>query len=161
MANRPARVKTAVTRQATGSTQITMKLGALFQAVPGIQALVKVTRPQKVVYHVAKLARLVEAEVAIYVEKRKALIEEFGDERKPTAAEQKIHGPAPITEVSDPKKFKKFTKQLNELGETDVVINWSAVRLSELSEIDLSAETLLQLGNLIVLDVTDDEKANS
>lgn len=144
---RRARANTAVTPPAAIETT----LGALVNSVAALNRLLELRLPVAAAYHVAKLAKLVDAEVVIYEKQRVALVNEFGVRRAPTAEETAKYGPEQLTAVPEDKR-QVFNAGIANLAAHEVTIAWKPLTLAELGAVDISAGDLLALGALLDMD---------
>lgn len=130
-------------------SEIRTTLGALLEAEPILKRLADVRLSAKTAYHLAKLCRLVGAEVQHFQEARDRVVKELGEERPPTPAEAAQNGGQPVTEVTVANRLAFFAR-VQELAAVGVVIPWAPIALSTLDGVDVSAGELNALGSLIV-----------
>lgn len=134
-------------------------LGALISAQPALDRLLALPMSHKASYHLAKLGRLVRAELKAYNTQRETLIREFGHEREPLAHE-KAANPALATlfEVKA-ENTKAFNARLEVLTAEPVEIAWRAFNLADIGPaFVIAAEDLIALDDL-VLPAEDETKA--
>jgi hypothetical protein len=98
-------------------------------------------------YHLAKLSRLVEAEVKLFHGQREALIETYGTER-PTRPEDR-QATDTVREVM-PDKRAEFVKRLGEVCAVQITIPWGPIRSSDIPE-SVTPGDVIALGPLCEL----------
>ena len=99
-------------------------LGALVEAEPALRRIsTQDSMSERTKYHVAKLSKLVAAEVKQFHEQRAAMFEELGVEREcRTDFERQQHG-ATVREIPAA-KVPEFRQRVLELGSLPVTLPW-------------------------------------
>lgn len=128
--------------------QIQTTFGELSASAPALGRLLEIKQPQKVVYHVAKLVKLVQSELTHFEEKREALVKEFGTDRDPTPEEVTKRGESPVTEIT-PENMPKFLAAFRELCAVEVELPWRQLKFADLSGFDVSAADVLAMEPLL------------
>jgi hypothetical protein len=123
---------------------ITTTLGALVRAADDqperVSAWTRLTErswPVRLAYRMAKLTKLIRAEVSAYNDIRIAIIKELGVES---------NGNWAVT----PEQWPTFTERMSELLLQSVTIEWEPIQLAELGAVDISAADLDALDVLVV-----------
>ena len=129
-------------------SEIQTTLGALVNAEPVLMRLSDLRLPAKSAYHLAKLCKLVLAEVQHFHTERERIVKTLGEERPPTPDEAAQNGGTPVTEVT-PENRGEFFRQLQELAAVDVAIAWKPLALEALAAVDVSADEVNVLGALL------------
>lgn len=126
---------------------MTIKLKQAINAVGGLNALQSEKLPIKVSYKISKLANKLAPDLDIFNKKRLDLIKEFGTENKENQ-----------TITVDPDKieeYQKQLKQLEELLETDIEVNFGdgkpfePIKSAELGNVSIEPKFLNGLDWLI------------
>jgi hypothetical protein len=123
-------------------------LGALVQAEPALGRLLEQRVSMRTAYHLAKFAKLVRDETAVYHQQRDALIRELGAPREPTDAERATGIQGPVTEVTPANRTAFFARE-RELAAVPVTLEWTRLNLSTLDGIQVSGADLLALEPLL------------
>jgi len=127
---------------------IATTLGALVTAEPALERLATERLSVKAAYHVAKLARLVRLETALFHEARQKALLEFGEERDAATPEERARlGPRVITVT--PEHAAAFTARLADLTALPVELAWTPLDLEALGDLRITPADLLALGPLI------------
>ncbi len=124
--------------------RIATTLGALATADQALARLAALPVPIKTAYHVAKLARLVTAELKFFQARRLEVFRELGDE---------VPGPTPGAPPDlrvPPERMAAFGARIDEICAVPVEIAWGPIDLTGL-DIRLAAEDLIALGPLVTL----------
>lgn len=124
-------------------------LAELVEAEPALRKIsTQNSMSEKTKYHVAKLAKLVAAEVKQFHDQRAAMFEELGTEREcRNEAERQLHG-ATVREIPAD-KVPEFRRRVLELGSLPVTVPWKPLRSVDLPS--ALASDLLDLGPLCEL----------
>lgn len=132
---------------------ITTTLGKLSDSWQALSDVLEPRLPQKVAYHLTKLAGYVESELKIYNTKRNELIKELGEERPAKDGE----GYGPITEVKK-ENWKAFSDGLKELQDVSVTISWNPMKL-ETYGVEISPRRLSILVDAGLFDISTFEES--
>ena len=128
---------------------IKMKMGELIVADQTLASIAELDLPARAAYDVAKLARLVRQEVAIFEKKNQELIAEFGEERDSTPEERERGLPERVNSVK-PDFMTIFQQKIGEYQDIDVELSAYPLDLSRFGEkILLKPKQILSLGNLV------------
>jgi hypothetical protein len=127
---------------------ITTTLGALVTAEPALGRLLDQRVSMQTAYTLAKLAKLVREETAVYHQQREALIQALGAPREPTASEQAAGIRESVIEVTVDNRAPFFAK-VQELAAIPVTLAWTPVAVSVLDGIQISGADLLALDPLL------------
>tara|TARA_Y100000361_G_scaffold17424_1_gene13598 strand:- start:10216 stop:10572 length:357 start_codon:yes stop_codon:yes gene_type:complete len=114
--------------------KIKTKLANLVNSVEPLSKLMQKPMPSATAFRCAKLLKAVEAELQIYDEQRKKLIEKYGEDDK-----------------VDPesKNWDKFVEEMNGLLAEDVSLSATKVKEENLSKIEISPADIMNLSWLI------------
>src|SRR5262245_66603831 len=96
-------------RAVPSTPPIKVTLGELHAAAPALDRLLDLRLPVRAAYHVAKLARLVRAELAPVEQERERWVRELGDEL-PLSDDQRAAGTTAILQVK-PENLGEFQKR--------------------------------------------------
>ena len=107
---------------------ITVTLRALVEAQPALRALAEQSLPVKQAYHLARLIRALEPELAAFETQRRALFARHGRERAATDAERPAHGET-VIEIA-PAAIAAFRVELAELLETTIEVDRPRIALN-------------------------------
>ncbi len=132
---------------------LTVSLGALVDGAIALRALLACKLPVKAGYHIAKLGKLVQAELDLYEERRQELIKSHGAEREVTEAEKAAGLQGPITEVR-PEHYKTFKADLDTLRKQEVTLAWGVIPYAYLPA-EMTGADLLSLDALVAPPVDD------
>lgn len=146
-----ARRGLAEVKKHTPKDAVTSTLRQLVEAELALARLAARQLPAKPAYHIAKLARLVGQEVAIFRDKQNALIKELGAERDATPAEKAAGHPDRVFQVT-PENQPDFATRIKELGDIEVTLPWKPIDLSMLGDQTISAADIMALGDLVTAD---------
>lgn len=102
----------------------------------------------KTAYHIAKLLKLVKAEVKLYTQARNKYIMEIGTKRDPTDQEKAAGAVLPVTEVM-PENREAFGQKDEEMLLVEVSLDYAPLALADLPQ-DMTAADLFSLGPLVV-----------
>ena len=134
---------------------IVTTLGDLLNAEPVLKKLSLEPLPIKAAYHVAKIIRLVVPELKHFHDTRDAYIREFGAERDATEQEIAQGVPTRIFTVTDENR-EAYIEKVQALADVPVEIPWKPLKSSELLNTTLSAQDLMPLLDVFVVDDTSD-----
>lgn len=123
-------------------------LGQLLEAQLALARLSAKPLPAKHAYHIAKIARLVDQEVAIFYQQRNDLIKELGEERIATAAEQAAGHIGKVMQVK-PERHADFHARVKEFATLEVTIPLRAIDLTDITDLAISASDINALGDLV------------
>ncbi len=133
--------------------RIVTTFAELSAAAPALGRLAAIKKPQKVVYHVAKLVKYVQAELKHFDESRIELVKKYGTERPATPEELAAGvGSESMFEITDAESRKKFSDEFTELCDVEVEIPWRRVKFSDLQDFEISAADVLALEPLMAFD---------
>ncbi|HET9024820.1 MAG TPA: hypothetical protein VFN64_09625, partial [Burkholderiaceae bacterium] len=99
-------------------------------------------------YHVARLARAVQDELAPYHQQREAWVRELGASRPPTADEARGGVVQEVWTVR-PEHVAEFVRRIGEVAEIHVTVQYAPVPLSALDGTALTPADLLALDKLV------------
>ncbi len=114
-------------------------LGKLAAAERGLAAIGEFDLRGKLLYHAAKLQRLAGAEIAIFTEKKLAIIKELGEQK------------GDVISVK-PEHVEQWRARLNDLAAIEVSIAWAPLKKSDLGDVALKANdynALIDAGLLV------------
>jgi hypothetical protein len=94
--------------------------------------LQEVKFPVKVSYRIKRLISKLEPILKAYNEKRNELVKEFGEIQEDKTLK-----------VSDPEKLKLFYEKINELLTTEEEVEFEAIKVEELGDIEVPAKLLI------------------
>lgn len=120
----------------------------LAEAIPALQALMKLPFPAQQSYHIAKLARLVDQEVKALNTQRDDLIKELGEDVTPSAEEQ-AKGMSPYQRVKT-EHLVSFRDREKELHAVEVTIPYGGIPAAWLKDKELAPEVFYGLEPLLV-----------
>lgn len=129
---------------------VTMTVHECTVAELGLQRISEIRLPAKTAYHIAKLLRLVKAEVKTYQEERNKFIMEIGTKRPPNEEEASRGVREEVTEVL-PERRKEFVERDEEMLKVEVTIEWKPLQMSQLPD-EMTGADLFSLGSLVVED---------
>lgn len=128
--------KKAVRSLTPAAPRIDTTLGALVEGAEALRRLVALPLGMAPSYHLSKLVRLIEIELAIFNERRESLVKELG---------QPLDGQSDSFRVP-PEQARAFGARLKELCEIPVAVPWGPFDLSALgADHKITAADLLAL----------------
>ena len=128
-----------------------MTVGQLVRADASLTSVLAERMPVKAKYHLAKLARKMEADLRNYYDRRAELFQEFGTERPATQADvdAKVAGTVgeAVREVSA-EKAPEFKLRMDELLSIEVEIDMEPLSIETMGNAEVG-DSLLGLGPLL------------
>ena len=120
-----------------------MLLRTIVESQPGLQELISVKFPVKTSYRVKKLVDLFNKELKVFTEVRQELFEKYGemvkDENRINTGEMRIKD----------EYLDKYTREINELLDTEIEVNFTSLKISELGDVSITPMSLVLLDWLI------------
>ena len=127
---------------------IKVSLETLVNSTEGLQGLSRKPLKARTAYAVAKLLKAADAEMNTFNETRMTLIRKYGVKDENGELEEDENKNVRVM----PEYIEAFTKELNELLNTEVEFNANKIKLEDLGDIDFTPNEMVQLEEFIEFD---------
>ena len=124
---------------------ITIKLETLINGAESLRALSQKPLKARCAYAVSKILKAAETEMANFNEARMNLIRKYGEKDENDELVTDENGNAHVI----PENIEEFTKELNDVLDSDVDINANKVRIDDLDDVKFTPTEMVQLDEFI------------
>lgn len=118
-----------------------MKLEAVIQFTPALQALYAQKLPVKVSYRIARILNIIKPDMLAYEEARMGLFREFG-----------VSADGGNSYSIPPEKALEFNEQFKLLVSEDLKVELPKIKISELGDLQIEPQHLMALDPLLIDD---------
>jgi len=110
-----------------------IKIGDIVSSIEGVKQLQEINFPVKVSYRLMRLVNKLQTELNSYEEKRIDLIKKYGDAPDEKGA----------INVTDPEKIALFRKDLQEIFDLEVDIDFEPIKIDDAGDVKIPAKLLV------------------